>query len=813
MNNLTLAARQLLRSPGYTIIVVLTLGLGIAVNTAIFTLAHSLLGRPMPGVPEQDRLVQMGRTFGGQGFGSMSYGDFLDLREQAQGFAGLFAIHNTSLGLGYAGESERVPGAVVSGNFFEVLRVPLAAGRGFLPEEDSVLGGHAVAVLSHGLWERRFAADPSVVGKAIELNGERFTVVGVAGAGFDGIDRMGKTEVWVPMAMLKTAAPTFEDPAAVMKSHALVWLGVIGRLKDGVSLQQAQAEVSALFPRLLAQWPDKSGNPAIALGAGIGIGPEGRAKVLREFLLLQCVVVLVLAVACANVTNLQLARGLKRVREVAIRSALGASRWHIIRALLTENLLLAVLAGFFGVFLSFWFLRTAQVFGPTSAPLTGLDLTPDWRVYSFAGATALAAALAAGLMPALRSGTQPLVETLKQSAAQGSAARSRLKETFVIAQVTLSLVLLVVAGLFVRTLQEALKTRPGYSVERVVIASMDLGMRGYDAARGRQFFDQLLDRVRAIPGIKAVALAPSAPFGGVNLGAPIRAADARGDSPLQLQARFAAVSPGFFATLELPLLAGRAFGASDGPGGPAVALIDETSAKKLWPNENPIGKQLSMGSMDGWRTLEVIGIVGDARYRSIMSEPERSVYLPFAQNYQPWMTIMARTESDPEKVIPWLRSIVSEMDRGVPLYDTGSLTAQLDRSLWQQRFTASLMSVFSALALALAILGLYGVMSFLVNQRTHEIGIRMALGAERGRVLGLVLRQGMRLALIGMGIGVLAGAALSWVLHSLLYEVTASDPLTLVGGSLLLGGVALIACWLPARRAAKIQPMVALRYE
>lgn len=813
MNDFKFAFRQLLKNPGFTLLAVMALGLGIGVNTAIFSITHLLLIRPVPGMSEPERLVQLGRSYKGEGFGTMAHGDMRVMREQSVSFEGLAACQNTPFGLGYAGVSERVSGAVVSGNYFEVLGVSMAAGRGFLPEEDQTLNTHPVAVISHGLWWSRFGGDPTIIGKTMTINSRPFSVVGVAMPDFAGTTLAEKIDVWVPMAMLGVAMPDFKDPAAVLSSHIIQWHHAIGRLKPGVSMRQAQAELDGLIRRIQSGLPEPEPDLGIALAAGTSFNPQRGSSVRSILMLLQWVVAFVLLIACANVANMQLARGAERVREIGIRLALGASRWQVGRQLLVESLLLAGLAGGAGILLSAWFKDLLMLLAPVEDGGRRLDLSLNLPILGFAAAVTFAAALASGLLPAWHTSRAPVVLALKDRSAQSGSHRSRLRNSFVMAQVALSLLLLVGAGLFVRTFQLAVQTHPGFAVDSVIIGSIDVGLQGYDEARGRRFFQDLQDRIRALPGVVAVGLAPFSPFTGATYGAPLETDNSAGGERVQAQVNFNVVTPEFFNALHIPVIQGRGLTSLDVAEGPEVVVLDESTAKRLWPGGQAVGRRVRMGSMQGFRTLEVVGVARDIRYRSLLRAPEPTVYLPFAQNYQPWATLHVRSSGPLSPLLRRVQQEVADLDKDVPVFDLRPLSAQMDRSLWQQRFTATLMSLLGGLALALATLGIYGVMSYTVSQRTRELGVRLALGAQRADVLKLVVGQGMGPVLLGGLVGLAAAAGLARLLSSLLYGVGAYDPLTFGLVLILLGAVALLACYLPARHATRVDPVVALRYE
>ncbi|HAV64742.1 MAG TPA: hypothetical protein DCY13_20540 [Verrucomicrobiales bacterium] len=812
MNTLKFALRQLIKHPGFTTVAVLALGLGIAVNTAMFTLANALLWRPVPGIPEPEGLVQLGRSFNGEGFGTMAHGDLQLFREHSRTLESVAARFGLALGLGHEGSSERIDGALVSASYFEVLGISMALGRSFEPIDDTRLGANPAVVLSHGLWQRRFAGDPAILGRTITLNGQSLTVVGVAPEGFTGGERFGRTEAWVPLAMVD-ALGAMEDAARLMASTEAVWLRAVGRLKPGVSIEQAEGELSGLL-RQQPQQPSPDGTElGIRLAAGLGIDPNERSEVVQVSVLLQAFVALVLLIGCANVANLQIVRGMRRVRELGIRFALGASRWQVIRQLFAENALLAAMAAVVGLLLGWWFTPVVAALTGDRIPAEAAGLAPDARVIGFAALLAVVAAMVTGLLPAWRSVRGEVFETLKETSAQGGSGRSRLRDGFVVAQIALSMLLLVGAGLFLRSLGAMLNVKPGYNPENVVIANIDVGLNGYDEQRGRQYFESLLERLREVPGVRTAALAPFSPFNRAAFGAPAEVADPAGGAPRQLQTSFTHVSPDFFATLEMPLVAGRPFQQQDRSGSAAVAIVDEGTAKQLWPDQVAVGQTLRLAGMDGWRTLEVVGVVREARYRDLTFQADRTVYLPFDQNYQSWMTLLVRTESSPEAMIRTLHQEAAAIDASVPLHQIRTLVQQREDSLWQQRLMVNLMGGFALLALALATLGIYGVMSHNVAQRTRELGVRIALGAARRDVLGLILKQGSRLALLGVGVGLVLSLGLSRLIASRLFGIGAHDPLTHAAILVLLMGAALLACWLPARRAARVDPLVALRAE
>jgi len=809
LQDLRFGARMLVKQPGFTLIAALTLALGIGANTAIFSLVNALLLRSPAGVEQAEQLVLV--TWEGSGLGP-SYPDYIDYRDRNTTLAGLATFGPTTLHLGVGDEAERIPATLVSGNYFTVLGVKAARGRTLITDDDTAPGANPVTVISDGLWRRRFNADPNVVGKTVRLNGYPFTVIGVAPPEFIGVETGRATGVWVPISMAAQA-----DPTSAGSPHTRVargWLKAFGRLKPNVSLVQAQAELSGLARVLEQTFPDTNKGVGVRLVPNLGLGPEQRNDARNFTSLLAAVAGLVLLIACANVANLLLARGQRRQKEIGIRLALGATRLRLIRQLLTESLLLALLGGALGAFVAFWLsepMKNFVAFGQENYP--ALDLSLDTRVLGFTFLVAVVTGLLFGLIPGLQAARTELTPVLRDAALSGRGKlRINLNGLLVIGQIALSLVVLIAAGLFVRTLQKAQSVHPGFNTSQVVTASLDVGKQGYSESQGRQFYRQIVERVEALPGVRSASMAHTAPFTDRTWNTRVRAESQADAAPLPVD--YNVVSPRYFATLEIPFISGRDFHAADEAQAPGVVILNETLARRLFPGENPIGKRLIRYIRGEPKfSLEVVGVVKDAKYQQLTEQPRPQMYLPSPQQYRSVMTLHVHTERDPGELLAAMRREARSLDGNLPIFNAGLLADHLRASLAPQRSVVALIGTFGLLALALASIGLYGVMAYTVSQHTREIGIQMALGAQTGDVLKLVVRQGMGLALIGVVIGLIASLALTRLTKTLLFGVSATDPLTFTGVALLLTMIALLACWLPARRATKVDPLTSLRHE
>ncbi|MGH9840569.1 MAG: ABC transporter permease, partial [Blastocatellia bacterium] len=721
---------------------------------------------------------------------------------------GLAAYTFAPMSLSQNGNNERLWGYLVSGNYFDLLGVRAARGRMFTEEDDRAPGAHPVAVLSHGCWQQRFGGDPNLVGKTITLNNHGFTVVGIAPPEFNGTVLFLTPDVYVPMMMSKQIAPG----ERWMENRGNGSLFTLGRLKPNVTVAQAKAAFDALAVQSGHEYPGEEDLRFSFAPPGMGL-PMFRNATLGFAGVLLALVGLVLLIACTNLASLLLARAVERRKEIAVRLSLGATRFRLARQLLTESVMLSLAGGALGVLAAWWLIDLVMALKPpVDAPLT-IDLRLDWRVLAFTLIISLLTGVLFGLLPAWQATKPDLIPALKDEAGGGGVRRSRLRNGLVVAQVALSLVLLVAAGLIVRSLQQVRAIGPGFDVERVVTASVDLNLQGYDKARGATFYRQLIARVEALPGVQSASSMGYLPLNLDSSYNPIYAEGqpfTRGaDLPLMLTN---AVWPRYFETMGIPLLAGREFTVQDDREETRVVIVNESFARRFWPGQNAVGKRVRQGGPDNpfW---EVVGVARDSKYFSLGEDPQPFVYFPLARDYKGDVALLARTSGDPRSLLDAIRREVRALDANLPLYDAKTMREHMRLSLFPLRTGAWVMGGFALLALLLAGLGIYGVMSYAVSQRTRELGIRMALGARSGDVLRLVLRQGMLLTLTGLALGLAGALAVTRLMTSVLVGVSATDVVTFVSVTLLLALVVLLACWVPARRATKVDPMIALRCE
>jgi predicted permease len=811
--------RALATSPGGGAMAVLALALGIGANTAIFSLVNGALIRSLPGVQNADQLISLEQIRNGKVQYSFGYPDYVDYRDNCSSLAGVAAHCGTPLSFNN-GAPERLRGDLVSGNYFSVLGASPALGRLIEPDDDGQPGANPVAVLSYGFWLRSFGADPAVVGRGIKLNGYDFTVVGVASRNFTGTETGASYDVWIPIKMQVQAMPRtmgrnwFNDRSAG-------WLGLFGRLRQGASVEQAQSELTAIARDLEQSYPDTNSGRGVSVLSGLGLDSDDRQSLGNFLTLLLAAVMLLLLIACSNVANLLLLRATSRRREIAVKLALGATRARIVRQLLMEGLVLSLIGGGLGLLLAPWLARLLVAFQQPAYGLRGVDVSLDARVLGFTAALSVLTALVFGLAPAMQGSRVDLVTSLKDGAPGSGVRKSRLRDGFVVAQVALSLVLLIGAGLAVRTMRTALTIDRGFDSENLVLMSMDLTIRGYNESQGRQFYEQLLNRVDALPGVVSSSLAKTVPPNdwsdrlSVFLPGdepPPYVLRARDDLGLRVDAN--RIAPRYFLTLGIPILEGREFTEQDKPGSPFVAILNERLAKQLWPGESAVGKLLAVPFWHEPRPpVQIIGVARDTKHRSLLADMPLLVYLPELQAYDGRATLVARTIGDATTLIPAIRGEVSALDKDLTLYAVKTMSEQIDSTLWRQRAAAGLIGVFGVLALVLASLGVYGVISHSVALRTREIGIRIALGADASGVRRMILKQGLRLTLTGAIVGIAAAFGLTRLMSSLLYGVSPTDPLTFAVASATLIGAALGACFAPARRATKVDPMIALRCE
>jgi putative ABC transport system permease protein len=812
--------RMLRKNPGFTVVAVLTLALGMGANTAIFSLADQLLLRPLP-FPEADRLVSpcyRSSPSSDVYNASVSFPDYIFYRDQSTTLAGLAVYTDIEDAFRLGDQRVRIPGEIVSSNYFSVLGVSPFLGRWFLPDEDAAPGRNPVVVLGYALWQRAFGSDPAVLGRRVVINGASFTIVGIAPRNFAGwrLDRATKPEFWVPTMMYRVAVPEMArwDLQHVVGAQ---WLSSVGRLKAGVTIAQAQTDFAYRLEQLKQTlWRDvftKTDNPMQYVGMLVPanearIDPASR-KTVRTFLtMLMAVAGLVLLIACSNVASLMLSRAHKRQSEMGVRLALGAGRRRLFQQLLTESLLITFAGGGAGLMLAIAAAKfLASFHQPFHMPLL-LEPQLDFRVLAFTFVLASSISLLFGLLP-LRQGMRVDLVSVVKGDSGALPGRSRLgMQPFLIAgQVAISVILMIGAILFVRTLRNAEAADPTRDPGSVLLLKVDLTERKYDEARGKQFYSELLARVHSLPAVHSAALVYVVPMGGWRGGNDVIAHP--GDKPAQVD--FNIVSDEYFQTVGLPLVRGRNFNAGDRDGSPNVAIINEQMALKFWPGQDPIGKQI--GLENPTRMAEIIGIVRDGRFRNYRASIQPCFYVPFSQEYEGRMSLEVRAAGGPMRLDAPVRRQIHDLDEELVIGDVWTLESFRDAGLGQERTSAALLSAFGVLAVALAGIGLYGVLAFSVARRTHEIGIRMALGASRGNVLKLVTQQGMALTLAGLAAGLIAAFGLTRWVASALYGVQPFDHGTFIGSAVFVGLVALGASYLPARRAARVDPIVALRHE
>ena len=807
LHDIRFGLRQLMKQRGFAVLAIISMALGIGANTSIFSLVDTALLRPLA-VKEPSQLVELyGTLHNGAEWSLQSYPNYKEYRDRNSVFSGLFVYRVTVSSLTVNNSSQRVWGYLVSGNYFDVLGVKPMLGRAFLPEEDQTPDSHPVAVISYNCWQHRFAGDPQIVGKTVQFNSHPFTIIGVAPKGFIGTEVAYDPEMFIPVMMAKTIEPgsTWIDKR---DSNNLF---TVGRLKPGVSFAQAKTALETLTAKLAQDYPEN-------VGFGIRLGkpglfiPDIANSVFAFTVLLAAVGGLVLLLACVNLANLLLARATERRREIAVRLAIGASRRRLVRQLLTESLLISLSGGAAGVFLSAAINSAVRGIHLPSDVTLLFDLRTDWRVLTFALVLSIATGILFSLIPALQSSKPQLVPALKDESSMAGFRRSRLRNFLVIAQVSLSLVLLISAGLIVRSLQAAQKMRPGFNPENAVAISFDVSLQGYNEQRGRAFQRQVLERAQSLPQVESAALTDYLPLGLNYNSSTIYVEGTQFTGPSNLPIAVPIDSgPGYFDVMGIPLR-GRDFRDDENKKESRFAIVNETFVKKLLNGQDPIGRRFNWhGPTDPF--FEIVGVVPDGKYNSLGEDPKPAVYTPLYRDYSGQVTLVARTHSDPRQVLSALRGEVQKLDPSVSVYAAKTLKEHLGTSLFPARMAAIALGSFGVLALILAAVGIYGVMSHVVAGRTREIGLRMALGAQLSDVQKLILKQGMFLAAIGSAFGLVIALGGARMMKSLLYGVSTSDPITFTGVALLLVGIAFLACWIPARRASRVEPMIALRAE
>ena len=819
LKDISYGLRKLLKNPGVTLVAVVTLALGIGANTAIFSGVNAFLMRPLP-VPRASELIRPMEVAEDKELSDeLSYPDFLDYRAQSSSFLGLAAEDMAPAAIDTENQNDVIWGQVVSANYFDVIQVNPILGRTFAPDEDKTVGGSPVLVLSHSLWQRRFGSDQNIVGKTVRLNNRQYQVIGVAPEYFTGTKFALSMDFWTPISMaedLRRAPKLLEDRG----SH---WMNVIGRLKPGVTLDQASADLSAIASRLNEAYPNSRSSATHALVMTETDGRfEDMGRVFKSGAAIAMAIVgLILLIACANVANLMLARAAARRKEIGIRLALGASRRRLVRQLLTESMLLSVLGGGLGLLLALWVTKLMEGFVPVLEYTIIKDFfAVDSRALVFTAIVSVATGFIFGLAPAWQSSNPEVVPVLKglpemqNTGRRGLFARFTLRNSLVVAQVALSLMVLICGGLFIKSFRKAQTMDPGFTNPNGLIVTLSPQLVGYDTEQQRNFYRQLVERTRNLPGVEAAGMARLLPLGdSSNSNGPVLKEGEtlpRGSSGRTIMTNV--IGPGYFNAMQIPFIEGRDFDERDQPKTQAMIVINQRMAEMLWPGESAVGKRVFIGT-ENRDALEVVGVVKTGKYRTLAEDPRPYIYYSMTQFRPSSMSLIVRSSVDPRGLVASIRKEVQTLDRNVPISAVKTMRDHLTYALWAPNMAASFSLAFGVLAVLLSAVGLYSVMAYVVSQRTREVGIRMALGAERGHVMRMITKQGMWLAGVGVVIGLLLALALVRVLGSLLIGVSGYDVGIFVIVPLLLAVVAFIACYLPARRATKVDPLIALRYE
>jgi putative ABC transport system permease protein len=822
LQDLRYGARQLTRSPAFTIVAALTLAIGIGANTALFSFAHAVLGRPLPQIGHPEGLVWFAPTDvrGGPRALMLSYPDFLDYRDSTRAFSLASAIGNGQFSISSGGEPARVRGALVGGDYFAMLEVRPQLGRPLTRDDDRADVTQPAVVISDHLWRERFDASPTAIGTPMTVDGKRLTIVGVAPAQFNGAEHSERIDLWIPIAYAGTILPGFEH---FLTQRGTWWLTGMGRLASGVSATQASAAMATVAARLaLVDSVEHGHMTARVLPVTSGLAPNDGNDIAPIAALASTVTLLVLLIACANVSNLLLGRAVARRREIAVRLSLGAARGRIVRQLLTESLLLAALASGIGFLMATW--ATDLLAAMIPAPI---DVTPDSRVLGFTLAIAAFTGIAFGLVPAMNATRRDVTAALKDSAPGSDRSRRRLQRGFVVAQISLSLVLLVTAGMFLGGLYKASKIDMHFdATDNVLAASFDIGMQGYTAERSTVFLDQVSERVRALPGVEAVSFTNQVPLGERHIGTDVTIegnADASTNAGVSrgvqlshgssLEVYESTIRPQYFRTIGIPIEKGRDFTAADRTGSEPVVIVSEDFAHEAWPNGDAIGKRLSMNGDKG-PFMTVVGIAREALTMGLSERRRPIVYIPQTQHPKVTdLTLLVRRNGVAADLGVPVRKIFRELDRDLPVYDIQSLAQYRHDRGAESRMGSSLLTIFGSLAMLLATIGVYAVMAFTVTQRTREIGVRVALGAARTQIMQLFVGEGLRLASIGVVVGILLSAAVAKALSATFFGITVTDAVPFAAGAIVLAAAAVAASWIPARRATRIDPMAALRSE
>jgi predicted permease len=814
-NDLRYGIRMLAKSPAFTAIAILTLAVGIGANAAVFSVVNSFLFRPLP-VRDSGRLVVVANgTHDYEDPHEVSNPDFKDFQTQSDAFSDMTAYLIHFAGLTADNRSERVLATYVKGNYFAALGLQPALGRLFLPSEGESQGQDPILVLGYAYWMQRFDGDPSIVGKSVNLNGQPVTVIGVAPKGFFGTFFIVESNVYVPLGMLGNDP----DSAKILTNRGERQLRVLAHLKPGITKEKARVSVQVVADHLNKEYPDTNKDLRMAVIPETLARPEAASASMWPLIasVFLGLVGMVLLVTCVNVTNLLLARASVRSREIAIRAALGAGRARLFRQVLAESVLLSGLGGIAGAALGLWLMKLIETIRlPGDFPMR-TNIPFDWRVFLFVASVALACGLLAGLAPAWRASRLSLNETLRESgrSVTDGAGRNRIRNFLVVAQAAGSLVVLILAGLFLRSLQHAEKATLGFNPDHVLNLTMDVNQLGYDQNRGANFYRQVGERIRSLPGVESASFAYSVPFGYFSQWDNVWKEGQEGLPESQVpRLPHNKIDNDYFRTMGIEIVRGRAIGEQDQRTSPRVAVVNQTLARRLWPAEDPIGHHFRYGTAQA-DPVEIVGVAKDGKYVWIAEDQRSYFYVPLTQDYSAVRALQVRTSVPPAVLTRSIEDQIHSVEPNLPVFDVMSMETALHggNGLFFFRLAAIFAGILGGLGLALAVSGVYGVVSYGVNQRTHEIGIRMALGAQQQDILQLVIRQGLKLVLAGLFLGIAVSAGLARVLESLLVDTGALDPLAYGAASLLLVAVAVIACSVPARRAMRVDPLVALRYE
>jgi macrolide transport system ATP-binding/permease protein len=804
--DLRYSLRMLLKNPGVTAAAVLSLALGIGANATIFTWVKSVLLNPLPAVPHPEQMFVLTASARDGETRSFSYPNFRDIRAQAATFEPI-AQDDVLLSVSDGQQAERAFGMLVSGNYFDVVGTPPLLGRTFLKAEDEIPGGAPVFVISYAFWQRRFGGDASIVGRSIKVNDHPYTIIGVMPPDFLGTALGLAADAWVPMMQ----QPQLQPSGNRLEARGSGWAQAMVRLRGGVTPEAANAELQTIAAQLEREYPTNEGWRLAIVP--ISNSPWGAPFALRPVLLvLVGVAAAVLLIACANIANLLLSKAVGRRREIAVRLSLGAGRARIARQLLVESLMLSLLGGAAGLVVAWWSAGLLMAFVPPVDIPIDLGLRVDGSVLVFTAIASVVTGLVFGLAPALHASSPKLTQALREESGRTSsgAMRQRLRHSLVVAQVALCLILLIGAGLFFQSLRRAQHLQPGFDPTNVVMASYDVFPGGYDRARGLVFHRQVLERLRAIPGVERATLARTIPLGfsgNSSTGAAVEGYQPKKDEEVVIT--YNEVSDGYFETMRIPIVQGRSFTERDVEGALEVAIVNETMARRYWPDGSPVGRYMTAGG----DRVQVVGVARDGKYRTLTEGPRPYMYFPLGQSYRSGVKVHVRSNAETGAILNAIRQAFRELDPDLPLTETMPISDHLEQAVFAQRIAATLLGIFGALALTLAAVGLYSVMAYAVSQRTHEMGIRLALGASPGELRRMVVASGMKVAAIGLVIGAAGAAAVSRLLTSLLHGVSPTDPLTFAVVLAALAAVAFIAAFVPARRASLVDPIVALRYE